>query len=314
MITRALRHARPSFAALLALVLAGLPSPSQARDTLTWLLRDFPPLTIFSGPQAGLGAIDRLMPLLIARMPEYDHELMKVNRARGMQMLQDPHQFVCDPTLLWTDERASIILYSIPVYATQGNGVTLRRADLARYADYIDQGEIDLAGVLSRGEIKVGIVAERSYGPVIDNILRQTTTHALNVHYGNDAVGSLLAMQRMGRLQAVLGYSPETRFQAQYRGMDPDELVFLRVKGTPKYQFAHIGCSNTAQGRQAMEIINREMRTLRQNELVKLYAEWLTPDQRADYLKDAQAFFDEAGHGEWAKETPSSGETARGKP
>ena len=68
--------------------------------------------------------------------------------------------------------------------------------------------------------------------------------------------------------------------------------MFYPIKGAPKYQFAHVGCSDTAQGREAIEVINREMRVLRQSRLIDLYADWLDPPSRDQYLQDAKAFFE----------------------
>jgi uncharacterized protein (TIGR02285 family) len=279
---------------LALLMLFGLPGVSQAKDTLIWLLRDMPPVTIFSGQDQGQGAIDKLMPLLIARMPEYEHTLMRVNRARGMQMLQEK-SFTCDPTLLWTAERAKTIIFSIPTYAVFSNGVIVRRDDMERFAPFMSGKHIDLAALLASKSIKLGVVAERSYGLVIDRILGKVPNGELSLHYGNDAIGSLLQMERLGRLQALLSYWPEALYQARQQGIPQEELEFLPVKDTPKYQFTHIGCSDTAQGRQAMEIINREMRVLRESKLVDLYAQWLPPQIRQEYLQDAKAFFEDKG-------------------
>lgn len=273
------------------LTLCTLPSSGQGKETLTWLLRDMPPITIFSGPQQGQGAIDRLMPLLIARMPEYEHLLMHVNRARGMQMLQDK-SFTCDPMLLWTAERAKNILFSIPTYAVRSNGLVVRREHLESFQPFMSDNQIDLAALLKSRSIKLGVVAERSYGPVIDRILLENPTAELNLHYGNDAIGSLLQMERLGRLQALISYWPEALYQAHQQGIAQEELEFLQVKDTPKYQFTHVGCSNTPQGQQAMEIINREMRMLRKTTLIGLYAQWLPGGQREEYLQDAKAFFE----------------------
>ncbi len=275
---------------LLALAFCALPATGQARDTLTWLLRDMAPVTIFSGPDQGQGAIDRLMPILIAHMPEYDHVLMRVNRARGLQMLNEPN-FTCDPTLLWTAERAKKIIFSIPTYAVFSNGLIVRKDDLSLFTPFIADRHVDLQALLASKTVKVGVVAERSYGPVIDAILQQTVPDELNLHYGNDAIGSLLQMQRLGRLQAMISYWPEARYQAHQQGIRESELVFLPVKDTPKYQFTHIGCSDTEQGRQAMAIINREMRVLREQYLVGFYAQWLDEQKRAEYLEDAKTFF-----------------------
>jgi len=280
-------------ALLIAGVFACLPGKASARETLIWLLRDFPPLTIFSGPLAGQGAIDKLMPELTARMPEYDHQIMHVNRARGTQMLNDHDVFACDPTLLWTPERDKTILFSIPSYATPSNGVTIESRRHALFAPFIDaDGRLDLAALLASDSIDVGIVGERSYGPVIDNVLRETPhPERLVLHYGNSAVGSMLEMERLDRFQAIISYWPEARFHAQQQGIPLTELEFLPVKDVPKYQFAHIACSKTHKGRAAMEIINREMRVLRVTQLVVFYAEWMVTKE--EYLRDAQTFFDE---------------------
>ncbi len=281
---------------LITSALSATPGTAHARETLTWLLRDFPPLTIFSGPQTGQGAIDRLMPELIARMPEYDHQIMHVNRARGTQMLQDPDVFACDPTLLWTPERGQTILFSIPTYATPGNGVTIERSNHGMFAPFLTEDRhIDLNALLASNTVKTGIVAERSYGPVIDKIMRSTAhPDSLILHYGNAAVGSMLQMERLDRFQAIISYWPEARYHAQQQGIPLDELEFFPVKDAPKYQFAHIGCSKTDKGRDAIEIINREMRVLRTTKLVLFYADWMV--NRQEYLRDARTFFEEPQH------------------
>ncbi|WP_371856718.1 TIGR02285 family protein [Pseudomonas sp. Irchel 3A5] len=287
--------ARPALVSCLALLgLMVLPGISHAKDTLIWLLRDLPPSTIFSGPAEGKGAVDKLMPLLIARMPEYDHLPMRVNRARGMQMLKDG-VFACDPTLLWTQERAKSIVFSIPTFATFSNGLIVRQQDMTQFTPYVDSGVIDLEAALKNKTVKIGVVAERSYGLVIDQILSKVADDELSMHYGGDAVGSLLQMERLGRLQGLISYWPEALYQARQQGIPEQDLVFLPVKGVPKYQFTHIGCSNTAQGRQAMEIINREMRVLRETKLVGFYAQWLPSPKREEYLEDAKAFFARPG-------------------
>nr|WP_314584129.1 TIGR02285 family protein [uncultured Pseudomonas sp.] len=281
------------FILLVTSIFSAAPGTAQAKETLTWVLRDFPPLTIFTGPQTGQGAIDKLMPELIARMPEYNHQIMHVNRARGTQMLQDPEVFACDPTLLWTPERDKTILFSIPTYATPGNGVTIERSNHEQFAPFLtEDGHLDLAALLASNTVKVGIVAERSYGPVIDKIIRGTVQQdSLILHYGNAAVGSMLQMERMDRFQAIISYWPEARYHAQQQGIALAELEFFPVKDAPKYQFAHIGCSKNDKGRAAMEIINREMRVLRTTKLIGFYAQWMV--KKEEYLRDAQTFFDE---------------------
>ena len=116
---------------------------------------------------------------------------------------------------MWNKERAQWIAYSIPAFRAVSNGLVVRQQDRAVLAPYLVDGEVDLSALLASGDRKVGVVAERSYGEFIDRLLHQAPSGALTPHYGNDALSSLLSMQRLGRLQVVLGYWPEIRYQAQ---------------------------------------------------------------------------------------------------
>jgi len=277
---------------LLAMFLVALPCVSHARETLTWLLRDLPPSTIFAGSMQGQGAIDQLMPLLMARMPEYDHVLMHVNRARGMQMLTEGNLLSCDPTLLWTPERARTIVFSVPAFVMLSSGLIMHKQDLARVEPFVSEGKVDFPALMASKVIKLGIVAERSYGGIIDKTLQNTRPSELSLHYGSDAMGSLLQMARAGRLQGLLGFWFETRYQSMQQGIDPQEWTFLPIQGNPVYQSAYIGCSNTAEGKRAIALINQAMLVLRESDLMGFYAQWLEPEQRQRYLQDVKAIFD----------------------
>lgn len=274
-------------------LLAALISPAlaQPKEHLFWLLRDLPPLTVFEGPKKGQGVIDQLMPLLIAGMPQYEHTLMRVNRARGMQMLHEK-SFTCDPSLIWSEEREQSIAFSIPAFRAVSNGLVIRREDRSVLEPFLFGDEVDLAALLASRREKVGVVAERRYGQFLDTLLQQAPPGALMPHYGNNALGSLLQMQRLGRLQVVLGYWPEIRYQAHQEQIVDDQLEFYPVKGTGKYLSGYIGCSNTPLGRQAISEINQLLRALPRERLAPLYADWLDPQRRKDYLEETRAFFE----------------------
>lgn len=265
-------------------------STANAEDTLVWLLRDLPPLTIFEGPRKGQGALDQLLPILIEHLPEYRHQVLHVNRARGMQMLREP-TFTCDPSLLWTAERAKYVVFSSQAFVVASNGITIRRDQQEGMAAYIREGQFDLQAFLDAHRARVGAVAERSYGPVIDERLKHADAHKLALHYGNDALGSLLQMQRLGRLEAVLGYWPEIRYHAMQQGIASDDLVFYPIKDSAPYQRIHIGCSDTPQGHLAIERINQALHDLPLEQVQQSYASWLDPVMREQYLRDNPNFF-----------------------
>ncbi|NUT76511.1 TIGR02285 family protein [Pseudomonas sp. C1C7] len=286
--------ARAICALLGALLISVLMSSAMAqpKPTLIWLKRDLPPLFIFEGPKKGQGIIDQLLTQLIADLPQYRHSVLRVNRARGLQMLHEP-SLTCDAALNWSKERETWIVFSIPVFRAMSNGLAVRRVDRDLLLPFIKDGEVDLAALLATGSLTLGIVAERNYGEYLDTLLKQAPPQTLTLHYGNEALGSLLQMQRLGRLQLLLGYRPEIRYQAQQRGIAEDDLQFYPIRGTGKYLSGYIGCTDTPQGRQVISEINQLLHALPRDQLSEAYAAWLDPDSRSEYLEAARAFFAE---------------------
>lgn len=279
--------------ALLMSVLCALQAPAlQARERLLWLVRDLPPLTIFEGSQKGQGVIDQLLPMLIERMPEYDHSIVRVNRPRGLQMLQDKN-FACDPTLLWTPERARYVRFSKPSLGVLSSGLLLREQDKVLIEPFLKDSQADLNTLLAETRLKLGVVAERSYSVQVDQILQGLPERSVSRHYGSDATASLLQMQALGRVQLVLGYWPEIRYLIQQQGGSLDGYLFYPIQGVDSYQFIQVGCSDTPLGREAIEHIDQLLPTLRSEVLPALYARWLDPDKRVHYLQQARFFFEE---------------------
>lgn len=278
--------------ALCGLLLALALPPALAKERLIWLVRDLPPFTVSEGTEKGQGVIDRMLPLLIEQMPEYDHSIVRVNRARGLQMLRAGH-FVCDPTLIWTAERARFVQYSMPALGALSSGLVVHKQNEQQLAGFTDGAAIDLKGLLTQTPLKLGIVAERSYGTQIDEMLRSLPDSVFNRHYGNDATGSLLQMQQLGRLQLVLGYWPEMRYLIQQHGGSPADYRFHPIQGVNRYQFLHVGCANTPLGRAAIAHIDQLLPTLHRDTLAALYAHWLDPEMREDYLQQSRQFFTE---------------------
>ncbi|MNJ06634.1 hypothetical protein D3C77_07230 [compost metagenome] len=286
------RHRTLMAMLLCSLLGSSLPGVVWAKERLIWLLRDLPPLTIYEGERKGQGVIDQLLPMLIENMPEYDHSIVRVNRARGIQMLQE-RSFTCDPTLLWTADRARYVYYSVPSLGMLSSGLVARQHDQALLAPFIKDQQIDLQAVLSSTSLKLGVVAERSYSPPVDALLKTLPSNTLSRHYGNDAATNLLQMQQRGRLQLLLGYWPEVRYMLAQQGWSADDYRFYPLKGAAPYQFIHVGCSDTPLGREAVTHIDQLLQPLRRTVLPRLYAQWLDPDLREHYLQDSQQFFND---------------------
>ena len=270
------------WAGLIVVALLACAAESRGAEKLIWLLRDLAPLTVFDGPKKGQGMIDQLMPALIASMPSYEHVILRVNKARAIQMLKD-QPLACDPTLLWSTARAHSIIYSTPITGLHSNGLAIRRENQPLLEPFVHDQELDLLALLNTKTVKLGVIAQRSYGEWIDEQVSHGPQQQLFIHYGSDPLGSLLQMQRVGRVQAVLGYWPEIQSKADQVGLPKDALIFYPVKGAPKYQLIYIGCSDTEQGREAIHTINAVLANLGDNVLNTLKAQWAIPDHTEEY-------------------------------
>lgn len=279
---------RGMWAALITSVFFIWAPDSQAAEKLIWLMRDLPPLAIHEGPQKGQGVIDQLMPMLIASLPQYEHIMLRVNRARASQMLESS-TLACDPILLWNPTRAKKITYSSPIIGLHSNGLAIRREDQSRIAAFIYDDSVDLPALLNAQSLKLGIVAKRSYGEWIDKQLAQSPESQLVAHYGNDASGSLLQMLKAGRLQMVLGYWSEIQSKASQQGLPPEDLIFYPIKGAPTYQPIYIGCSGTPEGRQIMLDINAVLATVNRDILTTSEVPAFSPEQPDGVLPAGQS-------------------------
>lgn len=280
---------RGMWAGLLTSALLFWASDSLATEKLIWLVRDLPPLTMHDGPQKGHGIIDQLLPVLIANMPQYQHVIMQVNRARSIQMLEGS-QLSCDPMLVWNHDRAQRIAYSTPIIGLHSNGLVIRRKDQPLIAPFVHDDSIDLLAMLNSQSVKLGLVAKRSYGTWIDDQLSHGPMNQFFTHYGNDALGSLLQMQQAGRLQTLLGYWPEIQAKAEQYGVSSTALAFYPIQGAPPYQPIYVGCSKTPEGQRAIASINTVLANLAHEPQTSSDTYWIDPSQTTkDQLPDTPA-------------------------
>lgn len=253
-------------ALLTALLVAflGAAAPVQSKERLFWLLRDTPPLTIATGPNQGQGTVDRLLEQIIEGLPEYEHVVLRVNRARSMQRLQEG-ELACDPMLLRTTQRSKQLTYSTPSMTTRSSELIIRTLDRERFAPFQRPDGVDLHAALAGGDIKVGVVAERSYGDTLDTLIAQAPEASTLPHHGNDAVASLLRMEHVGRIEGVLGYRQEANYYAAKVGLPEGALDALPISGVAKTQQLYMACSNTERGRIVIEKINLKLKAINSN-------------------------------------------------
>lgn len=273
-------------------------------DTIRWVAQDVPPHFSFhlghaphSPAELGHGEVDGFMRVLLARMPQFQHEFVEASTARYEALTRDG-QTLCSTLHVRTPARASWLYFShlYPPLISREIHVIVRRDALPQLA----QGRpanvrILLADLLKRRDLNLLLARDRAFGPQIDKALAGEVVPRLAV--GAQLSSQLLDMLRAGRMDYTLEY-PSVVDDYLKRVGDPGALVALPVAEGRSTLLATVSCSRTPAGRRHIEAIDAAVRALAQEpDRAAWVREWR--GDRADPvdLKRLNAYMDERARG-----------------
>lgn len=269
------------------------PSSGKAAETITWLQAYFPPVTIPSGPDAGMGFYDRMTEIIIKNLPQYKHSFVTANVPRIIHEIKNEKRGCC-ASLYKTTERETYTAFSIPVVIVLPNGVIIRKKDRDLFAPYITASEeIRLSKLIKDESLMLGVAKGRKYSGGIDEIL---IAHgkAANVmeRMGEDVFKGLLDMLLKGRIEYLLGFPVEAQYLAQKNNRG-DEIQFFPVAETEvEFTVGHVGCPDTEWGRAIIKEVDKVLLKHRATPVfLELYEDLLDEQTAKNYRKKALRFF-----------------------
>ena len=282
-----LRRLSAKLLGTLALLLA-LPQAPQARETIQWIVIDFPPFMIRSGPHLGSGSMDGLLDFLIPRLPEYDHELTTVSIARREAELKNPSRYLCTSSLYRTPEREKLVVFSIPALIHLHN----RLVFLSEKADSFSNGQaIDLESLLKRRELFGGFISLRSYAPNIDPIVAQYAKMPNVVHRPLTAM-QMFDLLAKREIDYTILFPHEAVFLAKLRGFK-ESFVIRPIAGTIPYTLTQVACVKGAPGEEVIARVNRILKEQRQSpEYRQLSERWYNEEDKVLIRKYYQNLLD----------------------
>lgn len=271
-----------------ALLLAPATVSAQAHQELTWLDMDFPPFFIHDGEQKGQGIADEVTSLLEREMEGWRHREEVATTAQILVRLKAGGQ-VCSAAYIRTPEREQAMVFSTPDLLLPPNGITVRRADLAKFGG---GGAVSLAALLENPSLRLGIAQGRSYGEPIDAILQR---HKQDKHvysrFGEDIYAGLLDLLQRGTVDYIIGYPYEAAYHARTKDIE-DLVASLPVRENPELTRAHVVCPKTDWGRSTIAAIDPILEKARKTAEYRAFVErWLGPELRAAYREAYEAEF-----------------------
>lgn len=218
-------------------------TPVLAEDGILWATLDFPPFEILSGEHQGSGSFDGLLQLLVRQMPEYRHEVVKMTFARREEEMR-AGQRLCTPGLFRTPAREHLLVFSKPALIHLDNRV-VALADRADKFGPADQ-PIELAALLKRTDLVGGVIAERSFAPNIDPLIKRFGKRQSLVLRPMRS-SQVFEMLVRGEIDYTILFPHEAAYLAeQFKLREP--LLVRPIAGTPPYLMTHVACTKGAWG------------------------------------------------------------------
>lgn len=282
-------HALIGSAALAAPSDSG-PHANTSAPPMRWLLS--PELKDAQGKVVDASPPEQVVRYLQAHWRDQEHEILRANGSRSMQMLRAGEPY-CHGAMIRSPEREALLLFSTTAM-TPPPSLIVARHRLAALPRNV-AGEVDLVTLVHQGHWRGALVSGRSYGPVVDGLLRalgpENKTPGLSFYSPRDFGSPLLAMLHRGRADYTIEYewilrAPGTGDRAA------DGLVAVPIQGANQLTRSGIACPRTDWGRAAIARIDRILSTPEAVEALKQAHEDRYPAEvRRRYANQLDQFY-----------------------
>ena len=274
---------------------AGSRVPAARPRALTWAIVDWAPLFVFDparpptrASELGDGVADVAMAEVSARLPQYEHRFEPVSGRRLALALNSEREF-CFAALLKTPERAQ--RYHLLPWSAMPPPVLAVRAGLAAR---LPEGEVSLAELLRRDDLRGAVEARRSYGAGPDRLIAEARPGLIREEVG--APGQLLRLIALGRYDYTLEYPLAVEQQQRSRGLPGDGSLVLRpLLEAREWPVLHIACRRGPAGLETAKALAQAISDAARSHtgLREAVPRWLPPAQRAAARARLDPFFDQ---------------------
>lgn len=257
------------------------------KDKIRWLVIDYPPFEIVSGPDAGTGMTDGMRDFVQRGLPQYQHESPIVsNNARLERLFKE--RLSCHAGLIPNENEARHIYYSIP-YGMAYPFVFITTKE--KHASVFNNAEtLSLKEALKSLDASL-TVPPRTLGPIIDPIINNNMhTNKITVRMSMVTAGKIFEMLIKRRTDYLIAYSSEAIYWG--RNGKFDQLAFMNIEElNGKFITGGMGCSKSEEGRKVIEEINSYLVKHRNNReyLEGSYFKWLPQRLHQEFLREYES-------------------------
>ena len=264
-------------------------------ETMTWLLRDFPPSSMPVDGKPTQGLADEFVKAIVKRWPEVEHRYLVANNKRIVTMLEQGEP-ACFTTALHVPERErSAYIADMLLVPPQ---MLVTRRELLPRLPLNARGEVRFADLLADSSLHGSLLQARSYGSYLDRLIRERPRES----------GALLSAAAIRPLQQLAHRRADYAVDYDYtlaweqhvdaaKTNDEAELVSLPIEGNEQALVAGIACPRTEWGRRMIIQIDHHIAALAQDAQARSGVErWMTPNARQRYGRMIEDFYKRRAH------------------
>lgn len=198
-----------------------------------------------------VGAFTSIHRRLEKLMPQYKHEYILVNVVRAQQMVQSG-KALCSLMLIENTERKSWLTFGKdPLAYIAPAGLFISKGNIEKYKAAIKGDAIELK-TLMKGNVRLGVVAGRTFSPDVDQILKAQKSNKLFQYFGETASSGLMEMLQKGRIDGVIAYYGEV---LAYAPGQKDSYEFFPIQESADLHPAKPSCTKTAWGQKVLSAV-----------------------------------------------------------
>jgi len=287
-----MKNSRTRLLAILVLMIilgdtVGYIGHAEAKDTITWLTFDFPPLWIAKGEQKGTGISDMAVKYLQEKLTEYNHKSEQVNLKRLFYTMQNEKN-VCTIGIIKTSEREEFLHYSIPALIRPGLSIVIKkgRADKFGYPRTIILDEM-----LKNQNLTLGIDGKRSYTGSVDVVLKKYAgKRNITAREGYDLTTSFLKMLSKGHIDYLIEYPSQVLYISKEIGLS-GQFVTIDMAEAPDFTVSNVVAPKNEWGKNLITRINTILREGKSTSQYRgIIERWIEPGRIEEFRNAYSAF------------------------
>lgn len=279
------------FFAVLLLGLTGVQDKKSVENTnkksIPWGVTDWPPYYILDGTNGGEGKIDLLKKILQKNIPEYKFVDVQSDIPKTIELWKQ-NRNVCAGSVLKTPEREKWAYFTALSFIAPHEYVAV-----VAKKDMLPKGSeiMSFKELTSRKDLKGVVIHDRSYGPVIDDLIKKAESNltALNPSEGYIP---LLKMVQKGRFDYTIEY--ESVVAAYNERIKPEKPVYSKLlKETSPSAIIWVACTKNAWGREVVARIDEVLKkSANKREYHAAVESWSDPEILKKHQKALDEFYE----------------------